>query len=206
MRTDELVPAEIRMPVNGNGKPHLASPPATLFRSFWIGGFECSCHINKRKKRLDMMAAVQHDKHAAEDYAMLHSIGIRTARDGLRWHLIERCGSYDFSSWTSMLESSRKEGVQVIWDLCHYGWPDDLDIFSPEFVDRFARFCGAVMRHMRETGDEVPLFAPVNEISFFSWAASRRLMFPYARKRDGELKRQLVRAAIAAAEAVWDVD
>ena len=31
-------------------------------------------------------------------------------------------------------------------------------------------------------------------------------MFPYARGRDGELKRQLVRAAIAAAEAIWDVD
>jgi hypothetical protein len=206
MRTDELAPVEIRTPVNGNGKVHWPSASPSLFRSFWIGGFECSCHINKRKKRLDMMAAVQHDAYAAEDYAMLHSIGIRAARDGVRWHLIERCGAYDFSSWTPMLEASRREGVQVIWDLCHYGWPDDLDVFSPEFIDRFARFSGAVVRHMRETGDEAPFFAPVNEISFFSWAASRRIMFPYARKRDGELKRQLVRAAIAAAEAVWDVD
>ena len=40
-----------------------------------------------------------------------------------------------------MLEAARDEGVQVIWDLCHYGWPDDLDIFSPQFVERFARFC-----------------------------------------------------------------
>ena len=31
-------------------------------------------------------------------------------------------------------------------------------------------------------------------------------MFPYARGRDGELKRQLVRAAIAGIEAVWSVD
>src|SRR5690349_21874590 len=31
-------------------------------------------------------------------------------------------------------------------------------------------------------------------------------MFPYAHGRDGELKRQLVRAAIAAIDAVWSVD
>ena len=38
----------------------------------------------------------------------------------------------------------------------------------------------------------------MNEISFFAWAATRDLMFPYAHGRDGEFKRQLVRAAIAA--------
>ena len=31
-------------------------------------------------------------------------------------------------------------------------------------------------------------------------------MFPYAHGRDGELKRQLVRAAIAGIEAIWAVD
>jgi len=183
---------------NRNGGP--------LFRSFWMAGFECSCHINSKGARLDMMAAVGHDRLAAEDYGLIASLGIRAARDGLRWHLIDRCGTYDFSSWAPMLRAARAAGVQVIWDLCHYGWPDELDIFSVEFVERFARFARAATLYWRDTSDEPPWFLPVNEISFFAWAASRRLMFPYARYRDGEIKRQLVRAAVAACRAILDVE
>ena len=106
-----------------------------------------------------------------------------------------------------MLEAARREGVQVIWDLCHYGWPDDLDIFSPAFVDRFARFCRAVARHHRETGDETPFYrARQRDLLLRLGRLAGRIMYPFARGRDGELKRQLVRAAIAGAEAIRDVD
>src|SRR6059058_966760 len=70
-----------------------------LFRSFWSGGFECSTDINSRGVRLDMTAGVQHDVCAAEDYRMLRETGILTARDGLRWHLIDKGGRLDWSSW-----------------------------------------------------------------------------------------------------------
>ena len=180
--------------------------PGKLFRSFWIAGFECSCHINSKGERLDMTAAVGHDVHAAEDYHRLREVGMATARDGLRWHLIERQGSYDWSSWLPMLTAARDQGVQVIWDLCHYGWPDELDIFSAKFVDRFARFAGEAARIQREHTGEPGLYAPVNEINFFTWAATRELIYPYASGRDGELKRQLVRAALAASDAIWEAD
>lgn len=192
---------------DGNGRGKLPPCPApSLFRSFWMGGFECSCQINARGARLDMTAALGHDVHAAEDYALVRSIGISAARDGIRWHLVDRGGRYDFSSWGPMAAAARREGVQVLWDLCHYGWPDDVDIFTPAFVDRFSRFCRAVARHHRESTDEIPFYTPVNEISFFAWAACRRIMYPHARGRDNELKRQLVRAAIAGVEAIRDVD
>jgi hypothetical protein len=177
-----------------------------LFRSFWIAGFECSCHINSAGRRLDMSAALQHDTRAEEDYAMLASVGMRVARDGVRWHLVDRRGDYDFSSFAPMVAAARRHGIQVIWDLCHYGWPDDLDIFSGSFLERFARFSAAVARYLREETGEAAYFAPVNEINFFTWAATRDLMYPYAYGRDGELKRQLVRAAVASAAAVLDVD
>ena len=171
-----------------------------------MAGFECSSHRNSKGERLDMTAALQHDLFCAEDYRRLREIGILSARDGLRWHLIERGGGYDWSSWLPMLEAARAENVQVIWDLFHYGWPDGLDIFSPEFVRRFAKFAGEAARIHRESSDAIPFYSPMNEISFFAWAATRDLIYPHAYGRDDELKRQLVRAAIAAIDRIRAVD
>jgi len=172
-----------------------------------MAGFESACQVNAAGERVDMIAGVQHDAQALRDYQLLSSVNIRCARDGIRWHLIDRSnGYYDFSSFLPMLQASRKAGLQIAWNLCHYGWPDGLDVFSPEFVKRFARFSGAVAKLIREETEEPPLFTPVNEISFLAWAGgSRRIMFPYADGRDDELKQQLIRATLAACDAIRDV-
>ena len=184
------------------------SPPAPpLFRSFWLAGFESACQINRAGRRLDMIAVTQHDRQAADDYRRLREVGICAARDGVRWPLIERGGRFDFSSLAPMVAAARAQGIQVIWNICHYGWPDDLDVFAPAFVERFARFCGAVARFMAEQSDEVPLYTPINEISFLAWAAGDvGYIHPCRRGRGPELKRQLVRAAVAGIEAIWAVD
>jgi beta-glucosidase/6-phospho-beta-glucosidase/beta-galactosidase len=96
--------------------------------------------------------------------------------------------------------------MQVIWDLCHYGWPDDLDIFKPEFIDRFARFAKASAQLLRDETFETCYFSPVNEISFFAWGGGEEaILNPYQAGRGAELKRQLVRASIEAMEAIWSV-
>jgi beta-glucosidase/6-phospho-beta-glucosidase/beta-galactosidase len=148
-----------------------------------------------------------HDRWAARDNERLRSHDIRAARDGIRWHLIERKpGRYDVSSVLPVIRAARETGMQVIWDLCHYGWPEDLDIFSAAFVDRFARFARAFAAQLSAETDESPFFVPINEISFFAWAGGDVGYFnPFATNRGDELKAQLVRAAIAATEAVWDV-
>ncbi|MEP7339879.1 MAG: beta-glucosidase [Acidobacteriota bacterium] len=188
------------------GQSHRRSA-SSLFRSFFLGGFECSTHRNRAGRRLDLIAATRHDEFAQKDYERLRAEGIRAARDGVRWHLIERRPyEYDFSSLLPLIEAARSSGVQVIWDLFHYGWPDDLDIFAPEFVDRLAGLARALARLLREESDDIPFIAPVNEISFFAWAAGDvGVFFPYANGRSHELKRQLVRAAISAIEAIRDV-
>ncbi|MDQ3011930.1 MAG: beta-glucosidase [Acidobacteriota bacterium] len=178
-----------------------------LFRSFFLGGFECSTHRNRAGCRLDLIDSTRHDKFARADYERLRAAGIRAARDGLRWHLIERQPyQYDFSSLLPLVQAARESGVQVIWDLFHYGWPDDLDIFAPEFIDRLAGLARALAKLLREESDDIPFIAPVNEISFFAWAAGDvGVFFPYANDRGHELKRQIVRAAIAAIEAIRDI-
>src|ERR1051325_1419884 len=101
-----------------------------LFESFFLGGFECSTHRLVSGKRLDEIAFTQHDRFAREDYLRLREQGMRTAREGLRWHLIEPSeGSYDFSSLLPMVRASQETHTQIIWDLFHYGWPDWLELF-----------------------------------------------------------------------------
>lgn len=188
--------------------------PTGIFKSFFQGGFECSTHrLQPREgevsgKRLDMIAATRHDINAAADYAQLASHAIRTVRDGVRWHLIEAVPEkYDWASFLPMLTAARETGTQVIWDLLHYGWPDDIDIWSPEFVTRFAAFAGATASVVRQASDVVPFYVPVNEISFFAWAGGDvGYLNPFTRGRGFELKVQLARASIAAMKAVLAVD
>src|SRR5690606_28098259 len=139
--------------------------------------------------------STRHGPFALQDYEALFNHDIRACRDGVRWHLIEQSpGKYDWSSLLPQLKAARLTGMQVIWDLCHYGWPADLDIWSPAFVDRFGRFAGAVASLVRDETSVEPFYCPVNEISFWAWAGGDvRLFSPCARRRGGELKQQLVR-------------
>ncbi|HEU4767680.1 MAG TPA: hypothetical protein VFS77_09905, partial [Pyrinomonadaceae bacterium] len=159
-------------------------------------------------RRLDLIAATRHDEFALEDYGRLQQVGIRTARDGVRWHLIEKNSArFDFSSLVPMLRAARETQTQVIWDLLHYGWPDGLNVWGASFIDRFARFARATASViLEETGS--PIFVtPVNEISFVAWGGGDAgFLNPFGRHRGPELKAQLVRASIAAIQAVKEVD
>jgi len=173
-----------------------------------MAGFECSTHRTRSGRRLDLVHSTCHDRFADEDYARLRAAGIQVAREGLRWHLIEpRRGQRDFSSVLPIVRAAARHGVQVLFDLCHYGWPDWLDLWHPEFATCFADFARSFVRWLRTESREPLVVTPVNEISFLSWAAGEKgLFYPYGRGRGAELKQHLVRAALAAIDAVWEED
>lgn len=175
-----------------------------IFNSYLMGGFECSTHFNWQRRRIDVIAATRHDELAEADYTRMLEIGMKTARDGVRWHLIEREPyKYDFSSAINQVRAAKKTGIQIIWDLFHYGYPDDLDIFSPEFPVRFAKLAEAFAELLAGEDNRTPVFSPVNEISFFSWIAGQVGMFyPFAHGRGDDVKRQLVRASMAGIDAI----
>ncbi len=185
-----------------NVQPHSAGK--RLFASFLMAGFEGSSLRRPDGTQLDLIAATRHDEHAEQDYRLVASAGLRTVRDALRWHLIEATpGQYDWSSVRPMLAAARAAGVQVIWDLCHYGVPAGIDLFAPSFLDRFAAFCRAFAHVLRAETDRAPVLCPVNEISFWSWAGGDHFrMHPNAVGRGPLLKRQLAAAAIRGIDEV----
>jgi hypothetical protein len=176
----------------------------SLFKSFWQAGFECSTHTLKSGKRLDLVHSTGHDRFANQDFTRMKALGMLTAREGLRWHLIEsQPGKYDFSSELPILEAAQRQGIQIIWDLFHFGWPSGLDIFAPEWVERFACLASAFGRLLQKEMSETPFVAPVNEMSFFAWAGGdTQYINPFATGRGAELKRQLVRGAVKASDAI----
>src|SRR5262249_6997583 len=149
-----------------------------------------------------------HECWAAADYRRLLSLGLRTVREGIAWpRSVTSSGGLDLSCLLPRVRAAQDAGIQVIWDLCHYGWPEGIDLFRPQFVDRFAAWARAVAEVIAGETGEVPFYVPVNEISFWSWAGGEHgCLNPFATGRGFELKCQLVRAALAATNAVWSVD
>lgn len=182
--------------------------PKWLFGSLFIGGFECSNQLTLDGNRLDMIAASQHDRQAAADYALCRSVGMRAVREAARWPLIDSGGQLkNLTSVREMAQIGRKAGLTQIWDLMHYGYPDDLDPTAADFVPRFAAYARAVAQAVREESVGQTYFTPVNEISYYAFAGGEiAYMAPFWQHRGGDLKRILVQAAIAAANAIWEVD
>jgi beta-glucosidase/6-phospho-beta-glucosidase/beta-galactosidase len=180
------------------------------FNSFVMAGFECTYALAENRRRLDLLAATKHDERVHDDYAMIKLVGITTAREGFAWSQIDQGnGQSDFARYTPMLEAGWKYGIQQIWDLNHFDYPADLDPFSDEFVTRFAAYAKEVVQLLRKFNSGTIYIVPLNEISFFAWiGADMGWWAPYAKGRENgfKFKTQLVKAAMAAMESIWDVD
>lgn len=151
-----------------------------------------------------MVAATQHDRFVTQDYDAILELGMRTVREGIRWPVIERsAGNLDFSSVRPFLDAARQRGMEIIWDLFHFGWPDHLDIFSEGWLDAFERLAEGFARVVKAEWKGPAWIAPMNEISFVAWAGGDTAYInPFQRHRGHDLKRQLVRAYVRAAAVV----
>lgn len=180
-----------------------------IFPTFFLSGFECSNFLWKDGVRRNLVAETGHDRHAAEDYRILASLGIAVAREGIPWPLVDRGGAYDFSMLDPYIEAMNASKITPIWDLCHYGYPDDLDPFSDAFTERFARYCRACAEYVMPKLRGPHFFTPINEITFFSFCAGEwGWAAPYRCSREdrARLLKALCRAAIAGVKAIRDVD
>ncbi len=177
------------------------------FKSFFWGGFECADHINRSGDRINLLTETQHDQRVREDYRMLKEVGISTVREGICWSQVEkRPYTYDFSEVRARLEAADELGVQQIWDLCHFGYPDDLIPTHPRFTERFVSLCKSFSAFYKQVTHQRLFVVPINEISFLSWhSGDVRGTVPFAIHSGFDIKYHLCKAAIKGIEALKEV-
>ncbi|WP_223847083.1 amine oxidase [Hymenobacter montanus] len=179
------------------------------FRSFWWGGYECTDQLNCFGQRVDFLPLTGHLQLIDEDYAALDQFQIRTVREGIRWAHIEKAPyQYDFSTVKTMLDAGQRHGLQQVWDLCHFGFPDDLTPLHPLFARRFAALCRAFVDFYRSQRPEgVLIVTPINEVSFISWLGGDvRGTSPYCHHQGWDVKYGLMRAYIEGSYALREAD
>ena len=181
-----------------------------IFPTFFLSGFECSTFDWKDVGRRDLCDETQHRTHADEDYRMLRSLGIAVAREGIPWPSVDKGrGQYDFDSIAPFIEAQRRHRIVPIWDLCHYGYPDDADPFNEDFTARFAAYARAAAEHVATHQFRGPhYFTPMNETTFFGYMAGEwGWAAPFG--KDRETRRRLTvamaKADIAGVEAIREV-
>ena len=179
-----------------------------IFPTFFMSGFECSTFVWKDRERKDYVAATGHDRHMKADLAAAMDLGIGVVREAVRWPMVDLGdGKYNWSSVKAVQDAATACKITPIWDLCHYGFPDGCDPFSNECRKRFVDYCRAVAKYVTSSADPPYFFTPINEITFFSAAATDlQWMYPFAKGRADELKRALCHMAIEGSKAIRDVE
>jgi beta-glucosidase/6-phospho-beta-glucosidase/beta-galactosidase len=175
-----------------------------MFSSFYMAGFEGATGYNRRRQWFDQIARTGHERSAALDYALIGAAGLKTARECIRWPVVDLGnGRFDFSSVEPMVSAARNAGVEVIWDLFHFGYPCDCDLLNQEFIERFSAYCRAAVRFLASRHDGPLYITPINEPSYFAFAAGEQaLFFPHMTGTSGAIKVVLARAALAGMTAM----
>ncbi|WP_312112492.1 hypothetical protein, partial [Pantoea septica] len=100
------------------------------FSSFWQAGYEGADHINTAGQRLVMDALTDHQTQFRSDYLALQHFGIRTVRESIGWRQAEEDPERTFATLRGKMQAAQELGIQINWTFCHYGWPEDVDLFS----------------------------------------------------------------------------
>ncbi|WP_324674574.1 amine oxidase [Hymenobacter sp. GOD-10R] len=194
------------MPAKHTEDPDFGPNP---FQSFWMGGYECTDQLNAFGNRVDFLNVTNHLELLNEDYQDLKPFGIGTVREGIRWSFVEKIPyQYDWSTVQVLLDAGKRHGIQQVWDLCHFGYPDDLTPLHPMFARRFAALCRAFVEFYRsQRPDDTLIITPINEVSFMSWlGGDARGTSPYCVGQGWEVKYRLMKGYVEGVAALREAD
>ncbi len=184
-----------------------------LFRSFWLASFAAADHLPgiRQLGTGDGIDLAEYRARVDHDYAVVRDAGIECVRESVGWRRIGTGDAPDFSTVVAREECAKRHGLQIVWTLCRDGIPEGIDVCRETFVDALRALARSTAHVLASyAGPEGRVYTPVNEISFLAWALAETglVCAPRAelRNRSYELKQQLVRGALAACDAILEMD
>jgi len=91
--------------------------------------------------RWDEVHLTRHDERLDHDYQMLVDTGFVGVRDAARWYVTHPApGQFDWTWLDQVVATAEKYKLSLYLDLWHYGYPDWLDLMSPDAPAHFAEF------------------------------------------------------------------
>ena len=178
--------------------PH--PPPCPPLGSFWGGGFDSITPLARfdghHEHRLDLIEATEHDRKADQDYRLLGRLGIKWAREDVRWYRCElEPGRFTFTHLEPIVAAAQQHAVQVVWSWMHYGCPAFAEPLADSFPDHLATLGERFLQWLRARDAAAGIVAPINELSYFTWHVDNvGAWFPFARGQGARLKAQLMAA------------
>lgn len=155
--------------------------------------------------RQDEVSLIRHDEFLEKDYQLLVDIGCLGVRDAARWYLTNPApGKYDWRWIDRVVEAAEKYKLKLYLDLWHYGFPNWLDLMSPEAPACFADFA----REIALRYPSLEYYCICNEPTLLVEFGGRQGRWrPFLTGREGEkrVREQVCRAIIQASRAVLEV-
>jgi beta-glucosidase len=112
---------------------------------------------------VDELSWTCHRGRVREDLALAVEAGADAVRYGLTWPEVETApGVYDWSGVDEVVAYAEELGLELIWDLVHFGVPSYLEegFLDPRFPDAFAAYAGAFAERYR---GRITKLTPLNE-------------------------------------------
>ncbi len=191
----------------------MPSKPAKLFdlspEGFvWAAGIE-NTFIGQTERAgervLDEYGLTHHYQYWREDLDRVAGLGVRAIRYGMPWYKVEPAkGQFDWAWADRAIDHAVSTGVEIIFDLMHYGVPLWLDnqFLNSDYEKHVADWGGAFAERFR---DRVRYFTPFNEPLICSeFCGLRGIWPPYLRGADGQVKilRNISRGMTLTIEAI----
>lgn len=161
-------------------------------------------HKDGRLYRQDEVELIRHDEFLEVDYRLMVEAGCIGIREAARWYLShpER-DTYRWDWLDRVVYEAERNGLKLYLDLWHYGYPDWMDILSPDAPRKFAEFA----RQIAKRYPSLEYYCVCNEPSLLVELGGRQGQWsPFLREEQPSMfRRQISRMIIDASKAILDV-
>lgn len=154
--------------------------------------------------RQDEVTLIRHDEFLDVDYQLMVQAGCMGIRDAARWYLSHPApGTFDWTWLDRVVAAAEKHNLKLYLDLWHYGYPDWMDILSPEAPMHFADFA----RQIAQRYPSLEYYCVSNEPSLLVELGGRQGQWgPFLHEADpSAFRRQVSRMIIEASKAILEV-